>query len=605
METWLIFFSAVLLLGIISQWLSWQFRFPSILALLTFGFIAGQFFDQSEIVNDDTLFAVVSLSVAVIMLEGGLTLRFGELRESGKPLLRIISVGAGITWVLATVSLHYLAGFSWKVGALIGAILVVTGPTVIGPLLRNVRPKRRLDSILKWEGIVIDPIGAILAVLVFGALFGHGHGHEAGEWQTTAMNLGLTILIGVGFGFVAANGLVFVMRRHWVPDYLQSVVILAVAIALFTVSNLLQHESGLLTVTVLGIGLANQHRAPVRHIIEFKENLRIILISCLFIVLGGRVGWEEIVDVWKEALMLIAALIFVVRPASVFVSLIGTKLTGREKLFLAFMAPRGIVAAAVSAIFALELSHNGGDLADEAARIVPIVFSVIFGTVTFYGLTAAPIARKLGLATPNPQGVIFAGANNWSIKAGAALAEAGYKVLMIDANYGATQKARMAGLPAMNANVISDYVTEEIDLSGIGRLMAVTPNDEVNSLACIGFAHPLGRSNVFQVRPADAGESERKSSSFELSGRQLFGKDGTRFADLVEMDAAGFTAKQTLITDEFTLEDFREEHGEDALVMFIVRQNGTLSIVSEETLPPADGDQIISFVPGDDNEAKG
>ena len=210
METWLIFFSAVILLGIFAQWLAWRFRFPSILALLMFGFIAGQFFDQKSIIESDVLFAVVSLSVAIIMLEGGLTLKFRELKESGKPLLRLISVGAAITFVLASAALHFLADFSWSVSLLVGAVLVVTGPTVIGPLLRNVRPKRSLDSILKWEGIVIDPIGAILAVLVFGAVFGHD-GHSSG-WKETTMNLGLTILIGVGLGYLAAKALVFVLR---------------------------------------------------------------------------------------------------------------------------------------------------------------------------------------------------------------------------------------------------------------------------------------------------------------------------------------------------------------------------------------------------------
>ncbi|MDF1754260.1 MAG: sodium:proton antiporter [Verrucomicrobiales bacterium] len=591
MQIWLIFFSAVILLGIFSQWLAWKFRFPSILALLVFGFIAGQFYDQSAIVNDDVVFAVVSLSVAIVMLEGGLTLHFRELRDAGTPLLRLISVGAAITWLLSTLALHFLGNFSWQVSTLIGAILVVTGPTVIGPLLRNVRPKRHLDSILKWEGIVIDPIGAILAVLVFGAIFGHGdHSLSFGE---TLTNLSLTILVGCGIGFVVAKALLFVLKRHWIPDFLQSSVLLAICLAVFTISNLLQHESGLLTVTILGIGLANQHHTQVRHILEFKENLRVILISCLFIVLGGRVGLAEIMAVWKEALLVIAALILVIRPASVFLSTIGTSLKGREKTFLALMAPRGIVAAAVAAIFSLELANQGG-YAEEAAKIVPMVFSIIFGTVTFYGLLAAPIARKLGLASPNPQGLVFAGANDWTIKIATALQEEEYRVLVIDSNYNNIKKARMAGVQGVVANVISDFATEEIDLSGIGRLLAVTPNDQVNSLACIGFSHPLGRSNVFQLQPVDNGLTERKSSSFELSGRHLFGK-GVTAAKLHEFQKTESEAKLTPITDEFTYEDFQKLHGDDVIPMFIIRENGDLSVITPESTEPAEGDTVVSL----------
>lgn len=600
MEVYLVFFSSVLLLGIFSQWLAWRFRFPSILALLSFGFVAGQFFDQTSIVRSDVLFAIVSLSVAVIMLEGGLTLKFGELKEAGKPLLRLVTIGAAVTWGLSAAAMHWLAGFSLQVSLLVGAILVVTGPTVIGPLLRNIRPKRNLDSILKWEGIVIDPIGAILAVLVFGALFGHGHGHghgqDSSDWLETIVNLGLTCLIGLGFGGAAGYLLSLVLQKHWVPDFLQSVVILAVAVALFTVSNLLQHESGLLTVTVLGIGLANQGRAPVRHIVEFKEKMRVILISSLFILLGGRIGWEEITSVWKESLFLLLALIVVIRPASVFLSMAGTGLTTAEKIFLSLLAPRGIVAAAVSAIFALALEAKGDPWSEEAARIVPVVFSVIFGTVTFYGLVAPPLARRLKLATPNPQGLLIAGVNGWSIKVGAALQEAGFRILMMDSNYNATGKARMAGLPAENVNVISDYATEEVDLSGIGRLLAVTPNDEVNSLACIGFGHALGRSNVFQLEPADAGLSERRSSSFELSGRHLF-REGITGATLRDLDDRGAEVKLTQITEEFTMEDYLDRIGEEAVQMFVIRKSGSLSVVTQESLVPEDGDTIVSLVP--------
>ena len=594
MEHYLIFFTLVMVLGIAAQWLAWRLRLPSILALLAFGFIAGQIYDQSQLINDDALFAIVSLSVALILLEGGLTLKFSELREAGFTVLRLSSLGALITWVLAMPALHFLSGFSWQVAALLGAILTVTGPTVIGPLLRNVRPRKPVDAILKWEGIVIDPVGAVLAVLVFTAVFGHGNDHGDG-WQAVLIGLGKTLLVGLGLGFGAAKAIVYVLKHHWIPDYLHSVVVLAVGLGLFTVSNLIQHESGLLMITVLGVGIANQPHAPIRHIVEFKETLRVILISCLFIVLGGRVGWEEIAANGQSSLLLLLALILVVRPASIFLSTIGSRLNVREKVFLSLMAPRGIVAAAVASIFAIELAETQLAFAAEAERIVPVIFTVIVGTVLFYGLTAAPIARKLGLAVPNPQGVIFAGVSDWVIAAAKVIQEAGFRVLVIDSNYEATKKARMAGVPSLTASVTSDYVTEEVDFSGLGRLVAVTTNDQVNSLACIGFSHALGRSHVFQLKPVDRDETERKSFSSELTGRQLFNGHVTSVT-LREMQLAGAVIKVTQITEAYSIEDFREHYGTNAINLFVMREDGRLDVVVTESIKPAAGDRVVSLV---------
>lgn len=594
METWLVFLSALVAIGILAQWFAWRFRIPSILVLLSFGFIAGQYYDQKALLGSDALFALVSLSVAIIMLEGGLTLRFKELKEAGTPLLRLTSIGAGITWILGATLIWMLGGFSIRVAILVGAILVVTGPTVIGPLLRNVRPRRKLHNILKWEGIVIDPIGAILSVLVYSALFGYDQ--DAAGWVEIITNLGLTLLIGFGMGWVAARGLVFMLRRHWIPDFLQSVVTLAIAVSLFTLSNFLQHESGLLTVTILGICLANQKQAPVRHIVEFKENLRILLISCLFIVLGGRIAWLDLLAVWKETTVLLLAFILVVRPLAVFLSLMGSEISTREKVFLALLAPRGIVAAAVSAIFALELGEHGGLWEIEATRMVPLVFGLIFGTVTFYGLLAAPLAKKLGLATPNPQGILFAGISPWSVQAGVALKEAGFRVMMIDSNYHVSKAARMAGLETVTANVLSNFAVEEIDLSGIGRFLAVTANDEVNALACIAFGHVLGRSNVYQLPPRSADESEHKGVSGELSGRFLF--SGSALSKPLHRLMEGqFVIKSTPITEEFPMEEFYRTHGEEAVPLFIIRQNGKLDVMTSETPEADEGDTLLSLVP--------
>lgn len=597
MDERLFYFTAVLSLGILAQWLAWRLKLPSILLLLGFGFAAGQIYDQSAILEDQTLFAVVSMAVAIILLEGGLTLRLPELKEAGAPVLRLVTTGAAVTWLLTIPAAHYAAGFSWPVATLVAAILVVTGPTVIGPILRTLKPNRSINSILKWEGIVIDPVGAVLTVLVFSVLFGHGHGESESGAQTVIVGLTKTLVVGFGLGLGVAWLLVKVLQHHWIPDFLQSVVILTAGLIVFAISNFVQHESGLLTVTVLGIGLANQTKAQVRHIIEFKENLRIILISALFIILGGRVSWEQVTEVWKEALLFLCILIVVVRPASVFISTWGSKVTLNEKIFLSLMAPRGIVAAAVCSIFALEIIATGGQFQAEGERMVPVVFTVIVGTVLFYGLSAGPIAKRLGVASKRPQGVLFTGIRPWVIDAAKELKELGFRSLLVDSNYSATSKARMAGIPAVNANVLSEFAHEELDLSGIGSLLAVTPNDQVNSLACIGFTHSLGRSNVYQLAPADMGESERKTGSSELRGRILFSGEGSR-ERLRNLEAKGAAVKKTLLTDEFGWDDFIAKQDGPVMVLFILR-DGELKIMNEESRPGESGDTLISLVVAD------
>tara|TARA_R110002096_G_scaffold54517_18_gene140657 strand:+ start:14721 stop:16547 length:1827 start_codon:yes stop_codon:yes gene_type:complete len=592
MDERLLYFTAILTLGIFAQWLAWRLKLPSILLLLGFGFAAGQIYDQSAILEDQTLFAVVSMAVAIILLEGGLTLRLPELKEAGKPVLRLVTTGAAVTWLLTIPAAHYAAGFSWPVATLVAAILVVTGPTVIGPILRTLKPVRSINSILKWEGIVIDPVGAVLTVLVFSVLFGHGESENGA--QTVITGLAKTLIVGFGLGFGVAWMLVKVLKHHWIPDFLQSVVILTAGLIVFAISNMIQHESGLLTVTVLGIGIANQSKAQVRHIIEFKENLRIILISALFIILGGRVSWAQVTEVWKEAVMFLCILIVVVRPAAVFISTMGSKVSRTEKVFLALMAPRGIVAAAVCSIFSLEIIASGGHFQAEGEKMVPIVFTVIVGTVLFYGLSAGPIARRLGVASKRPQGVLFTGIRPWVIEAAKELQSLGFRCLLVDSNYAATSKARMAGLQAVNANVLSEFAHEELDLSGIGSMLAVTPNDQVNSLACLGFAHALGRSNVYQLAPADMGESERKSGSGELRGRILFSGEGSR-EQIRKLESVHASVKKTLLTDEFGWEDFFAKRGDLTMVLFILR-DGELKIMNEESRPGESGDTLISLV---------
>lgn len=592
MQDPLVYLTGVLALGLVAQWLAWRFRLPAILLLLVFGFGAGKLLGAPEdFINDDLLFAVVSLSVAVILFEGGLSLHFEDLRETGRALLQLVTIGILFTWVATAVGAWLLLdGCEPGVAALLGAILVVTGPTVIMPLLRQIRPVRRIGSLVKWEGIVNDPIGAVLAVLVFEALRAGGF-REAAAGST--LGLATTVLVAAAIAAAAAWLLVQLLRRFWIPDYLQNIAFLVAVVVTFTVSNLLQDESGLVTVTLLGIILANQKVVTIEHVVRFKENLRVLLISCLFIVLASRLEIADLTGLGTGGVLFLAAMLFVIRPAAVFLSTVRTDLKLRERFFLAWLAPRGIVAAAVSSVFALELAHEGHA---EADLLVSATFLVIVGTVTIYGLTAGPLARWLGIAESDPQGVLFAGAHPVVRAMAEALREEGYHVLLVDTNRQNIATARMIGVPTCWAGVLSEYVREEVDLGGIGRLLAVTPNDHLNTLAAEEFSEVFGRAESYQLPTPQADVERHEQISAEHLARRLFGPDVT-FTRLASRFGTGAVVKKTPLTEEFDYESFRQLYGESAIVLFVIESSGKLVVATADRPPaPQPGQTIVSLV---------
>jgi NhaP-type Na+/H+ or K+/H+ antiporter len=462
----------------------------------------------------DLLFPAVSFSVAVILYEGGLSLQFTELHDVGGPLRNLVTIGAAVTWMLITVAARLLLGMDWGLAILCGAILVVTGPTVIGPLLRQERLIGPLNHLLKWEGILIDPIGGVLAVLVFEALFS-----EHLEAATSLFLSGVvkTAAVGLVMGLLAAGFLILVLRTHALPDHLQNPVSLAVTTLAYAFSNALQPEAGLLSVTVMGIALANQRWVAIRHIIEFKENLRVLLISTLFIVLAARLDLSSVTRIGMPILAFLAVLIFLIRPAAVILSTTRSSLTGRERFLLASVAPRGIVAATIASVFALRLQERGFPNADLLASVV---FLTIIGTVAFYGLAVPLIARSLKISRGIPHGILIAGAHDWARALAKVLASQGCRVVLVDTNREDVGLAAREGLSAHLGSVLAD---EQIDTEGIGFFLGLTSNDEINSLASIQYAERVGRAHVFQL-PAKAGGGARAADRpSHLRGRLLFG----------------------------------------------------------------------------------
>ncbi len=605
----LLYLAAVPVLGVIAQWLAWRSRLPSILLLLTFGVCMGyvvrpddalaRLMGTDPSVGPRLLFPPVSLAVGIILFEGGMTLRFRELRNTSRSLIRLVTVGAAVSWVANTGAAWWLLGFHPHLACLLGAILVVTGPTVVGPLLHFIRPQRRVGSIAKWEGIVIDPIGAVLAVLVFEVLFTPSGPATLGNATMILLKTGL---IGAGFGLATSALLARCVQRYWIPDYLQGIAFLAAAGGVYALSNALQRESGLVTVTVLGIALANRPEVSIRQVNELAEQLVVLLVSCLFIVLGSRLDLASLTGLHWRSIAFVASTILVARPASVFISMWGTEVTWRERVFLACLAPRGIVAAAVSSVFGMSavllLTANGdsAQLVAQAQQLSPVTFLVILGTVACYGVGSPVVARALGLAEANPQGVLFAGADGWVREAALAIKSCGFPVVLVDTNVRNVTEARTAGLSAECASILSEHVQEDLDLGGIGRLVAVTPNDEVNALAVRELAPMFGRVNVYQLEPRNVDFRRRQSVPPRLRGRLAFDRAVNR-DDLLARVAAGAKIKKTSITDKYTWDQYRATHGERAAVLFVVDPAKRLIVCSDETQSKAPaGSTLIALV---------
>ncbi|HEV8069533.1 MAG TPA: sodium:proton antiporter [Planctomycetaceae bacterium] len=586
----LIVLTGILGIGIGSQWLAWRIRAPAILLLLSAGFVAGPLtgFVRPDEQFGVLLLPVVSLSVGLILFEGGLSLEFRELREAGRSILGLLTIGVIATWVAIWQAAQWLLGMPAPAAFLLGAILVVTGPTVIGPLLRDIRPMGRVRSIARWEGIVIDPIGACLAALVFQATESGLATHYRQAFLTAAAGLGITTAIGVGVGMAGALLMTSVLHRFWLTDHLQNPVSLMLALSAFTVAEVLHPQAGLVAATVMGIAMANQRQVDIRRIVEFKESLSVVLISCLFIVLAARVSPHALTALGLRGAAFVACLILVVRPVSVWLSTIGSGLSWREKVFLSWFAPRGIVAASVASVFAIEMGPEGETLASATLLVV-------FTTVAVYGLTAGFVARRLNLAVPRGEGVLIAGANPLARAIATALSGAGFPAVLVDSRYAGIREAHAAGLSAVYGDILSDRTLDRIDVSSLGRFLALTSNDDVNTLASTMLRDVFGREHVYQLARSVQQDSGRSSEIPHFGGRTLFGSNYL-YEQLDEAIYRGAAVKVTPLTAEFKFSAFVEHYGPRAWPLFVIDGGKLIVVTVDAPYQPVEGQSVVSLV---------
>lgn len=588
--------AAVIFVGILCQWLAWRVKLPAILFLLFTGIIAGPLTGllNSDTLFGDLLFPFISLSVAVILFEGSLTLRYHQIIGLRKVVQNLVSLGVLLTWLITAVVTRYALDFSWQIALLFGAVTVVTGPTVIAPMLRTVRPSAAVASILRWEGIVIDPVGATLAVLVYEFIISGGSGNALGH---TLLAFGR--LVGTGFLMGALSGYCYglLLRHHLIPQFLHNVTTLGLVFIVFALSNTLQHESGLLTVTVMGIWLANMRDVPVEEILDFKESLSVLLISVLFIILAARMNIEMFTGLGWRALLVFVAIQFISRPVSVMLSALGSKLSWPERHVLAWIAPRGIVAAAISALFAINLEEKGFS---DAHLLVPLTFIVIIGTVVLQSATAGVIARRLGIAEPEPKGILIIGANMVAVAIARALNQEGFRCLLVDTSWEKISKARMEGFETYYGEPVSEHANRHLDLVGVGRMLALSPRGPLNALSCLHYRVELGYNEVYSLQVASELEmADSRKTTSQACRNILFGKDIT-FSTLAANLTKGWEIRNTGLTEHFTYEKLMQQYDANIIPLFAVTPDGDLVIFTADSkIAPAPGWTVISMTPGE------
>tara|TARA_R110001583_G_scaffold60523_2_gene179748 strand:+ start:141 stop:1991 length:1851 start_codon:yes stop_codon:yes gene_type:complete len=506
--------AGIIVLGIIAQWVAWRFKLPAILPLILIGLLVGPIstlftedgtklirpiWNKSEgLFLGESLYHFVSLAIGVILFEGGLTLKRSEVTRVGPVITKLITLGSAVTFFLAGTAAHFIFDLPWQISFLFSALIIVTGPTVITPILRNIPLKKDLSAVLKWEGILIDPIGALVAVLVFEFIsIGEGQGYT----QTGLLEFVKVLLLGFSFGFSFAHALTLAIKKNYVPHYLLNVVSLSVVLSVFVISELFAHESGLLAVVVMGMVMGNTQLPNIKELLYFKESLSILLISMLFILLSASMNLPELELLYSpNTLILFAIVVFVVRPMGVFLSTMGSNLNFREKLFISWVGPRGIVAAGIASLFGSKLILRGEP---GAEYITPLVFMIVLGTVLLNASTARFMAKLLGVFLEKSEGILIIGASKVPRLIASYLKKNNRHVVLIDNNQNNIEKAKNIGLEAFVANIYSDALTDNIELNDVGYLMALTGNSDINEYAIETFKKQFGEQGSFRLVNSD------------------------------------------------------------------------------------------------------
>jgi len=578
------------LLGIGAQWLAWRLRLPAIVLLIVAGIVSGPVLGWIQPARDlgPMLDPLIKLGVAVILFEGGLTLRFHEFRQAASGVTRLVTAGVLLSLPLGTLAAYYIGGLSLPVALVFGAIIVVTGPTVIIPLLRQARLRRRAASFLKWEGIINDPTGALLAVVIFEYYAYVGDEPLARMAAGVAGGLVFALALGAGCGYLLGQ----LYRRGLVPEYLKGPGALAAALGVYVAGNFFLTEAGLLAATVLGIVLGNMHLPSIDELRRFKEYIALIMVTVVFILITAGFEPRILLALDWRSVALLAAVVLVVRPVAILLSTIGAGMSWQERALLAWIAPRGIVAAAVAAVFGPALAERGYA---GAELLLPLVFALILVTVLLHGLSISWLARRLGLSASGTHGVLVVGASPWSVGLAKALLEAEVPVMVVDNSWHRLRSARLAGVKVFYGEILSEASEQRLEFNDYGVLLAATDNDAYNALVCSHFAAEIGRTHVYQLPDAAAEEPDPKRLPRTRRGL-IVPAEKAWFEELMARWYRGWTFQTTRLSEEFDYEQCLAACPAGSLPVAVVRESGAVSFQSpEQEVKPKAGDQVIWF----------
>ncbi|WP_370176048.1 cation:proton antiporter [Sphingobium abikonense] len=586
--------------GIGAQWIAWRTGWPAIALMLAAGVISGPVLHliNPEHVFGELLEPMVSVAVALILFEGGLSLNFRELRKTDGAVTRLVLLGAPIGWILGAIACFYVAGLVWPVAILFAGILVVTGPTVVLPLLRQSNVAARPRAILKWEAIVNDPVGALLGVVTYEYLRRAG---EGGSLASVIFALVAAAVVAGLIGWLAARALGWAFPRGHVPEYLKAPVLLVAVIGVFVLSNAIQQETGLLAVTIMGVALANMRLDSLRDIQPFKENVTVLLISGVFVILSASLDFEALRQFEWRFLAFLLVLMFLVRPATVLISLAFTKVPWNERLLVAWIAPRGIVAVAISGLFALRLDRLGYS---DGSILVTLSFAVVVATILFHGFSIRPVARLLKVTGAAERGLLIVGATPFSLELATQLRQLEVPVTIADNSWQRLSPARHAGIPTYHGEILSEATDERLDLAQFQVLAATTDNEAYNALVCTEFAPEIGRDNVYQLGDASNDEDPRALPE-SLRGRALFSA-GHGVEDIIQREEQGWTFRKTRISEQFDFDAAKASLSEGGDMLLLLRKGGAMRFFTHASRPtPQPGDTILTYVPPSKPKPKG
>ncbi len=576
--------------SIVAQWAGWKLKLPAIVFLLLFGFVLGPALGviRPQELMGDFLRPAVTVAVAIILFEGSLQLKLREVSDIKAAVRHIVFIGAPLGWALIAAAAHYVAGMSVPVAVVFGGMLVVTGPTVVVPMLRHARLNPRVSSILKWEGIVNDPLGVVFAVLAYE--YFHFYQTTSASGLSFYLQYGLILLVMLGLSHAAGRGAAFLLERGWMPEYLKAPFLVSAVLALYAGCDLALQESGLIAIVVFGMTLANVRISSIEEIRRFKETVTLLLVSGVFILLTANLDPHLLLTINARGALFILLLLFVLRPLTIAVASIGTNMTAKETLFVGWIAPRGVVCAAMAGVMQPLLVDAGFQGAEQ---VLPLAFGIVVVTVILHSFSVRFLAKKLDLAVEHSGGLIIVGAADWTIQLAETLQGGGIPVVLADTSWRRLKQARLANVPVYFGEILSEEAEYNMELNRYGALLAATDNDAYNFLLCNTYAPLLGREHVFQMSAGLESDAERKKVATSLQGR-VFVAQERNHDDWWRSFAMGWRFRLTSLNPNendgvFTLR-------ENELLAGVIDKAGVLSCTSPEYTPAVTkDDQVLVY----------